>query len=152
MLNDKEKQLILKLRNNSRANIKEIAKQMNCPISTMYDLLHRLEEKKVITYTSKISFEKMGYPIHMFIIAKTNPENSVQLKEYLLTKKNINSIHTINHRSNFHIECIFSHQREVEDFLEELEAENVLTQLSVYTVIETINSEKFLTEPEHFVK
>ena len=150
MLSDKEKQLIVKLRKNSRVNIKEVANEFNYPVSTMYDLLHKLEEKGIVKYTGKISFEKIGYPVHVFMIIKTTPENRNKLREYLTEKKNINALHTINHRTDFHLECIFSHQREVEEFLEELEEQNILTEINVYTVIETLQSDKFLSETGHF--
>jgi DNA-binding Lrp family transcriptional regulator len=150
MIGDKEKQLLIKLRKNSRANVNDIAKELKYATSTMYDMLHRLEAKNIITHTSKVAFEKIGYPIKVFIIIKTSLIHKDKLKEYLQNKPNINSLHIINHRSNFHIECIFRNQIEVEEFLEELEDRHALSEINVYTVLETIHTERFLTEKEHF--
>jgi len=150
MLNDKEKQLLMQLRKNSRVNINDVAKKFNHATSTMYDMLHRLEYKNIITHTSKVAFDKIGYPIKVFIIVKTTLNNKDKLKEYLQNKSNVNSLDIINHRSNFHMECIFRTQIEVEEFLEELEERHTLSEINVYTVIETIHTEKFLTKEEHF--
>jgi DNA-binding Lrp family transcriptional regulator len=150
MLNDKEKQLLMQLRKNSRVNINDVAKKFNHATSTMYDMLHRLEYKNIIAHTSKVAFEKIGYPIKVFIIIKTSLTHKDKLRAYLQTKPQINSLHTINHSSSFHMECIFRNQIEVEEFLEDLEDRNALSEINVYNVLETIYTEKFLTEKEHF--
>ena len=152
MLSDKEKQLIVNLRKNSRVNIKRVAKECHYPTSTMYGLLHRLEGKNILSYEGKVSFEDIGYPLQVFIIAKTTSEKRNELKNYLVENKNVNSLHIINHRSDFHLECIFSHQREAEEFLENMKEKNTLTEIKIYTVIENIHSDRFLTKMEHFTK
>lgn len=142
----------MKMRQNSRTNINDVAKQLNYATSTMYDILHRLEDKKIIEYKSKISFEKIGFPIKTLIIVKTTTAYKDKLREYLQKTPYINNLHIINHKSNFHMECIFRNQRELEEFLEELEENNTLSEIHVYNVLETIYSEKFLTEEEHFAE
>jgi DNA-binding Lrp family transcriptional regulator len=131
-------------------NINEVAKQLKYATSTMYDMLHRLENKQIIEHTSRVAFEKIGYPIRIFVIVKTSTTNRDKLKTYLQQKPSVNSLYTINHRSNFHIECIFRNQSEVEEFLEELEERHPLSEIHVYNVLESIHSERFLTEKEHF--
>lgn len=150
MLTDKERKLVIELRKNGRQDITKLAAKYNYPKSTLYDMLHRLEQKGILEHTSKIDFEKIGFPIQIFIVAKTTTQNKESMKKYLMGKKNVNSIYTVNQGSNFHFEGVFRNQREVEDFLEELEDSNPLTQINVYNVIERITSEKFLTEEEHF--
>jgi DNA-binding Lrp family transcriptional regulator len=150
MLNDKEKQLILKLRQNSRVNINDVAKQLNYATSTMYDLLHRLEEKKIVTHISRVAFERIGFPIKTYLIVKTTPIHRDQLKKYLQEKACINSLCTVNHQSSFHVECIFRNQKDLEEFLEELEERHTLAEIHVYNVLEMIHVERFLTEAEHF--
>jgi len=144
MIGYKEKQLLMKLRQNSRININEVAKQLNYATSTMYDMLHRLEEKHIVEHKSRVAFEKIGFPILTFIILKTTTAHRDRLKEYLQKIPYINSLYIINHRSNFRLECIFRNQRELEE-------KNTLSEINVYTVLETIHTEKFLTEKEHFI-
>jgi len=149
-MNQQTKRLIAELRKNGRENITILAKKYDYPKSTLYDLLHRLEENKIIMHTSKVNFEKLGFPLQVFIIAKTTPQNKENLKNYLLSRKNINNIHRINQTTSYHIEAIFKNHHELEEFLEALETNNTLTELNVYNVIENIASEKFLTSEEEF--
>lgn len=150
MLNHKEKQLVIELRRSRSQNIMELSRKINMPKSTVYDMLHRLEEKAVIDGRIHLDFEKIGFPIRIFLIIKTETEHKDTLKKYLLEQKHVNNIFTINRASSFHVESIFKNQKEVEDFLEDLEQKNSLIQLSVYTILEHIERERFLTKEEHF--
>jgi len=150
MISEREKKIIVELRNDSRQDITKLAKKYGFPKSTMYDLLHRLEERKILIHASKVDFEKLGFPIQIFMIIKTTLQHKESMRRFLTGKKNINSIYTVNQGTNFLFEGIFRNQKEVEEFLEELEEKNPLTQINVFNVIEKICSEKFLTEEEHF--
>jgi Lrp/AsnC family transcriptional regulator, leucine-responsive regulatory protein len=145
-MNYKEKQLIIALRHNSRANIKEIAQKLGCPISTLYDTLHKLENKKLIEYTAKIDYEKLGYPIQAIIILKTASGFTNKLHAYLKSRKELNTIYRINNNYSYCVEAICKSQHELDELLEDLETNNTLTQINVYTIIETIQKEKHLIE------
>jgi DNA-binding Lrp family transcriptional regulator len=150
MLNHKEKQLVQELRKSKSQNILELSRKINMPKSTVYDMIHRLEEKAIIDGRVHLDFEKIGFPIRIFLIVKTEKEYKDALKKYLIGQKHINNIFTINRASSFHVESIFRNQKEVEEFLEDLEQKNTLIQLSVYTILEHIEKERFLTKEEHF--
>ena len=45
---------------------------------------------------------------------------------------------------------LFCPDCEAEEFLEDLEEQTPLTQLSVYNLLDTIQEEKFLTQETHF--
>ena len=150
MMKEKEKKLVIELRKNGRQDITKLASMHGYPKSTMYDILHKLERKGILEHTTKVDFEKLGFPIRIFMMVKTSPQHKAEMKEFLMRQKNVNSIYTVNHSANFHFEAIFRNQKGIEEFLEALEAKMPLTQINVYNVIEKICSEKFLTEEEHF--
>jgi DNA-binding Lrp family transcriptional regulator len=150
MISPKERKLIVELRKDSRQDITGLAKVHNYPKSTMYDILHKLEEKGILNHKSFVDFEKLGFPLQVFVVVKTSAQYKEKMREFLKAKKNINTIYTVNSSSNFHFECIFRNQKEIEDFLEELEDKHPLNQISVYNVIERICIEKFLTQEDHF--
>ena len=145
-MNDKERHLIVALRRNSRANIKEIAQTLNCPVSTLYDTLHKLEKKNIVEYTAKIDYGKIGYPIQAIIILKTTQEFTDKLYSYLKLRKELNTIYRINNRTSYCVEAICKTQQELNELLEEIEENNTLTQINVYAIIETLQKEKHLTE------
>jgi Lrp/AsnC family leucine-responsive transcriptional regulator len=145
MLSDKEKYLITALRQNSRTNIKELAKKISCPISTLYDIMHKLEKKKIIEYIAKLDYNKIGYHIQTIILLKTTTEETDKLRSYLNAKPELNTIYCINNKTSYFVEAICQTQHELNELLEEIEENNTLTQINVYTIIETIQKEKHLT-------
>lgn len=144
-MNDREKHLITALRRNSRANIKELAEKLGFPTSTLYNLLHKLEDKNVVEYTAKLDYAQLGYPIQALIILKTVPEHTEKLRTYLISRTEINTIYRINNKSSYCIEAVCKTQHELNELLEEIESNNTLTQINVYTIIETVQKEKHLT-------
>lgn len=150
MLNGKEKRLIVALRRQDSQNIMNVSKKQEIPKSTLYDIMHKLQKTEILKNITKISFEKIGFPIKIFFVIRTEIQNREKLKQFLIAQKNVNNIHLVNNRSSFHVECIFKNQKETEEFLEELEEQAPLTQLSVYNLLDTIQEEKFLTMEEHF--
>lgn len=150
VLKIKERKLIVALRKQNTQNIMNVSKNQKIPKSTLYDIMHKLQRNDILRQIAKISFEKIGFPIKTFFVIRTEPQYKDKLKQFLLSQKNVNNIHSINNKSSFHIECIFRNQKDAESFLEELEEQTPLTQLSVYNLLETIQEEKFLTEETHF--
>ena len=150
MLNGKEKGLIVALRRQDSQNIMNVSKTQGIPKSTLYDIMHKLQKTDILRHITKISFEKIGFPIKIFFVIRTEIQNREKLKQFLITQKNVNNIHLVNNQSSFHVECIFKNQKEAEEFLEDLEEQTPLTQLSVYNLLDTIQEEKFLTQETHF--
>ena len=86
----------------------------------------------------------------MFIALKTEIENRNQLRNYLEENKNINTLHIINGGFDFHAETVFKNQKQAQDFLDDLQIKNNITEINTYNIIDTVHSEKFLTKEEHF--
>ncbi|GEM_PF-3539297 len=149
-MNDKEKQLILKLRKNSREKIKNIASGMGYPTSSMYDTLHKLEQKGIIEHRSRVMFEKIGYPIRMIILLKTSHDGRKKVQEYLLQSKNINTIYRISPGLDFYLEAIFKNHIDTQEFLEEIGAITEITNANIHNVLDIPAYERFLTQEEHF--
>lgn len=150
MLNTKEKKLIIALRKQDTQTIMDVSKSHEIPKSTLYDIMHRLQKTEVIKQVTKISFDKIGFPIKIFFIIRTDTQSKERLKQFLISNKNVNNIHMINNSTSFHIECIFRNQKSAEEFLELLEQQVPLIQLSAYNLLETLQEERFLTREEHF--
>lgn len=146
MLSDMEKRLILALRLNSRVNIKKIAINLNCPSSTLYDTLHKLERENIIKYTIKIDYSKIGYMIQAIIILKTTSKYANKLYLYLNNKKELNNMYCVNNKTTYCIEIICKTYQELDKFLEDIEEKNILSQINVYTIIETLHKEKYLIQ------
>ncbi|RJQ15565.1 Lrp/AsnC family transcriptional regulator [Candidatus Woesearchaeota archaeon] len=150
MLTPKEKKLIAGLRNNARQKIKTIAQKNNLPVSSMFELLNKLEKNNIIQHSCRVNFDSIGYPVRMYITLKTELQNREPLQLYLEQHKQVNSLHIINSGYDFLVEAVFKNQKQAQDFMDLLEVNNAIVKKNVYNVIETIHQERFLTEEEHF--
>jgi DNA-binding Lrp family transcriptional regulator len=150
MITDRQKTLIASLRNNGRAKIHTLAKRENIATSSLTDMLHRMENAGVIHHVTHVAFDKIGYPVRMFIAIKTDNHNKTTLRNFLTDQKNINTLHEINSGYDYHFEALFKNQKEAQEFLDELEEKNTIIYKHVYNVIDTIHHEKFMTDKDHY--
>jgi|TARA_B110000881_G_C18381574_1_gene416408 DNA-binding Lrp family transcriptional regulator len=69
-LDDKDTQILELLIEDARASTKSIADRLNIPRVTVHDRIKRLQERGVIDkFTVKVSHEKLGLPLHGFLLA-----------------------------------------------------------------------------------
>ena len=69
-LDDKDTQILELLIEDARASTKSIADRLNMPRVTVHDWIKRLQDRGVIDkFTVKISHEKLGLPLHGFLLA-----------------------------------------------------------------------------------
>ena len=69
-LDDKDTQILELLIEDARASTKSIADRLNMPRVTVHDRIKRLQDRGVIDkFTVKISHEKLGLPLHGFLLA-----------------------------------------------------------------------------------
>ena len=69
-LDDKDTQILELLIEDARASTKSIADRLGIPRVTVHDRIKRLQDRGVIDkFTVKISHEKLGLPLHGFLLA-----------------------------------------------------------------------------------
>ncbi len=69
-LDDKDTQILELLIEDARASTKSIADRLNMPRVTVHDRIKRLQDRGIIDkFTVKISHEKLGLPLHGFLLA-----------------------------------------------------------------------------------
>ena len=70
LLDDKDKAILELLLQDSRASTKSISERLSIPRVTVHDRIKRLQDKGIIEkFTLKLSHEKLGLPLHGFILA-----------------------------------------------------------------------------------
>ena len=145
----KEDMLLLSaLRTNSRETLTKISKQINIPISTIFDKLRTQEIDIIKKHTSILDFSKIGYSSRANIILKVHKNDKEDLKEFLLTNSNVNSVYRINNGYDFLIEVIFRTIIDLEGFVEKIEGEFRLKTKHVHYIIEDLKREAFLAYDE----
>lgn len=145
MLKKNDIKIIKVLRRNSRESLTSISKITNIPISTLFEKLKKHGQSIIIKHTTLLDFAKLGYMCRVNIMLKTSREHRNKLGGYLKAHSAINNLYKINKGYDFLAEGVFSHVKELEDFLEELEQNFPLKDKKMHYLIEDIKREGFMS-------
>ncbi len=135
------------LRQNARETLTKMSKKSNIPVSTIYDKIKSHENGIIKKHTCIIDFSKLGFNTRASISLKVTKGKREEMKTYLVNHPNVNTIYKINNGFDYWIECIFRHIRDLEDFLENLEADYGIKK-QVFYIIDDIKREAFMADPE----
>ena len=115
----KEILLISNLRKEGRAQLTKVSRNTNIPVSTLFDLLKKVD----MQHTCIPDFKRYGFQVRATITLKVDITDKERIKEYLLNHPNLNSIWKINNGYDYMIEVIFKEMAELEAFADKLEKE-----------------------------
>lgn len=145
MINDKDIKILNHLRNNSRARVTNIAKNLNTPATTIYDRLRSLENKVIKKHTTLIDYSKLGYNQNSFVKIK---QNSKELSDYLCNHKNVNSIYKTNYHREIIFQTIFKNHEQFYLFIEELKNRFKFSDIIIDHIDDVLKIESFLQNLE----
>lgn len=144
MINNKDKEIIKKLRQNSRIKLTDMSRQTGIPVSTIHE---RMQQNTAIKkYSAVIDFEQLGYPNKVFIFFKSNKTKREELKDLLIKNPHTNSLYKINNGYDFLAECLFTGLKDIEDFLE-LIRDGYSAKADAHYIIEDLVEQAFMTNP-----
>lgn len=146
MLKQTDIKIIAALRQNARETLTNLSKSIKVPISTLYDRLKSHESSIITKHTTLLDFTKLGFNCRANIMLRTGRESREKLGSYLKAHPVINNLYKINNGYDFLAEGIFTNVKELEDFLEELEAMFQIEEKKTHYIIEDIKREEFMSE------
>jgi len=144
MFNEKELLILNKIRKNSRITLKKISRDINIPVSTIFDNLKRIEEKIIIKYVTILDFSKIGYKIRVAFMIKS--KNKQEFLKNIIEDKNINSISKIMNDYDYHIDTIFTNLSDLFKFKEKL-YELGAERIKEHHIIDELKTEDINIEP-----
>ncbi|MBS3098033.1 Lrp/AsnC family transcriptional regulator [Candidatus Woesearchaeota archaeon] len=150
MFSKKDAQIISHLRNNARKKITHISKELKIPVTTVYDKVRSHEKRFVKKHATLLDFPKLGLHAKANIAIKVERNSKEELQNFLMKHPNVNSLSKINFGSDFLAEVVFKSIADVENFVEGLERNYSISQIQIFSIIEELKKEEFLTKPEHF--
>ncbi|MBU1205216.1 MAG: Lrp/AsnC family transcriptional regulator [Nanoarchaeota archaeon] len=148
LLTKKELLILTHLRADSRKSLAMISRETNIPISTIFDKVNKLGKNTISKYSPLLDFQKLGFGIRINFILKANDKKKQEIKDFLLTNKNVNSILRLNNEFDFFVEAVFRDMKGLEEFSESLEKFKIKKKKEFF-IIEDLKREEFLTKPEH---
>ena len=96
-IDETDVKVLEELRGNGRATVREIAKRINLPITTVHNRLKKLVKNKVIKwFTIELDHEKLGKGMLVLVSAITDHEKLVDSKQGLAwLKKQLHGFHEV---------------------------------------------------------
>ena len=134
------------LRRDSRQKLTKISKLVHIPISTIFDRLKIFEDNVIKKNTVLLNFSSLGFNARANICMKVAKDKRDDLKKFLLTHQNVNSLYKTTNNYDYIAETVFKNLQEMEKFLERLE-DKFSIEKEVFYIIEDIKREGFLSDP-----
>ncbi len=142
MLSQKDVTVLNQLRKDSRSRLTDLAAQLEIPVTTLYGKMRSWEKNLIKKHTCLIDFTKLGYFKSIYFVLKAK-EKKVELRDFLHSHPQVNSLLRINYGFDFLLECIFRDEKEATQFMEELE-EKFHPEMQMLNVIEELKKEEFM--------
>jgi DNA-binding Lrp family transcriptional regulator len=128
MLSNDEMLILTHLRKNARKSLAMIGRELNMPISTVFDKVHKINNSVVLKHTSLLDFAKLGHGLKINYVIKAKPDMETQLLQFLSENRKVNSVQRLKEANEFFVEAIFRDMVEFDSFteaLEEFKARNI---------------------------
>ncbi len=87
-IDEKDHKILKILEKDSKLTIRQIAKVLNTPITTVHNRIKKLEEKNIIQdYTIRINHDKLGKSVVAFIFITVNNPPGKKISQQAICKK-----------------------------------------------------------------
>lgn len=140
--------LLANLRKNSRSKLTQLSREMEMPVSTIFERMNTVIGNCVQKYTCVLKNSEVGFHSRATIILKVDKEQKPEIGLYLEKHPNVNSLFKINNGYDFLIDVIFRQMADLEGFVENLERTYKIKSRDVYFIIEEVKQEGFMAEPK----
>jgi Lrp/AsnC family leucine-responsive transcriptional regulator len=142
--------IVSRLRRDSRATLTEMSRETRIPVSTIFDKMKDYKRSGLIKKnTSIVSFERLGYGTKALIFFSTQKEEREKLSELLQKSRSVNSLFRVNDGWDLVAEVIFPNLNEIENFVENIDAQVSVRDKKVFYILEEFKREEFMSDPDY---
>lgn len=97
MLDEKDLRILRELKEDSSRSVKEIAKRLGIPRTTVQERINRMRRKGVIKgFTIKLDYSKLGKPITAFILVSFMPGPHISQKKLAHQIAELPDVHEVH--------------------------------------------------------
>lgn len=143
--NQRELNVLSRLRGNSRTSLTLLSRATHVPISTLHEFIKKKSDWK---YTVLPKFEDWGYCTKAHLYLKVKKEEKEQARFHLISHPNVNSLYKVNNGFDFLCEVIFTNLNELESFLENIDERYTVKAKQVNHIMADLKREEFLTKTD----
>ncbi|MEK6853900.1 MAG: Lrp/AsnC family transcriptional regulator [Nanoarchaeota archaeon] len=148
MIDKTDLALLAQLRKNSRTKLTRMSREIDIPVSTIFERLKGPLRKYIKRFTCLMNNSEVGFNSRATIILKVDKEQKEEIRAFLEKHQNVNSLYRINNGYDFLLDTIFGQMIDLEEFIEQLEKRFRIKHKEVYFIIDEIKQEGFLADPQ----
>lgn len=145
MLKQSDLNIISHLRSGKRKKITEISRELNIPVTTLYDRLDALKMQADLHHTALVDFKRLGYKCNVHMGFKVGGNDRDALESYLARHPALNSLYRVNHDFDFLAHLVFKDIEEMKLFLGMVSSEFTLLDVKIFDVVDELKRETFLS-------
>lgn len=146
MITESDLKIIGHLRKNARKKITHISKELDIPVTTIYDKLRAHEKKGIVKkHTTLLDFSKLGYQTSALIAMSVDRNKRERLQNYLITHPNVNSLYRVDFGHDFLAEVIFEDLGRLQEFVDSIDIQFSLDQIKTFNILQELKKEEFLS-------
>lgn len=120
-VDDIDRRILEVLREDARTSIREIARRINAPHSTVYERVKKLERKGVITgYTIRIDYKKLGYQVTALILVNVDGRHILEVEKELAQEPNVLAVYDITGEYDIALLASFKNIDELDSFVKKV--------------------------------
>ncbi len=146
MLKQSDLDIIAHLRSDGRKKVTDISRDLNIPVTTLYDRLDALKRYADIQHTTLVDFKKLGYKSNVHIGFKVGGNDRDALESYLARHPALNSLYRVNHDFDFLVHLVFKDIEEMKSFLGVVRSDFTLLDVKIFDVVDELKKERFLSK------
>lgn len=146
-IHERDMKILVELRKNARAQLTEISKATQIPISTIFERIRTKSGGIITKHVSLMQFDKIGFGTKATIFLKCGKNSKQHVYDELKSHHNTNSLYKVNNGFDYMVEMIFRNFCDLENFLEIIEEKHTIKNKQVYYIIDEIVKEGFLSNP-----
>ncbi len=132
------------LRKHNRIKIKDIAKKLNKPISTIFERIKRLEKGIIKHHTCIIDFEKCGFGTKVIVLISLNLKTKKEFYSWISKNPSINLCLRLSGTYDTLAEIVCKNFFELEEILDEIKSRFSPKKFQILLEVEDICRESFL--------
>jgi len=152
MLSTNELKILDLLRQDPRIKMTDLAKNLNIPKSTVFDIFNKLKEKGLHSPRLILDFDKLGYSIRVFIAVSVSADSKGKVLIFLKDHPNINSLFAVGSGHDYLFEAVFGNQKQHLEFMRDLDFSAEILEKQVFYTLDDIHRERFTMMPQQSSK
>ncbi|MFA4646031.1 Lrp/AsnC family transcriptional regulator [Pyrococcus kukulkanii] len=146
-LDELDRKILAILLRDSRTSYREIAKELNVAVGTIYNRIKKLEDSGVIqSFTVKINYEAIGYELTTIIGIKAQGKKIREIERIISKDKHVTCVYDVTGEYDIIVVAKFRNREDMNRFVKSVLSIDGVEKTNTHVALEIVK-EDFRLEP-----